>query len=313
MILIIGSEEEYHAKYIHDLLKSKNEDVCYLDTRKLSEEILISWSPSYANIQGILNTDNKEINLSDIKSIYWRWHYGISIPPAENTEECFYIVNMLEREITSNINSLFKSLDCLWVNSFDAIEMHKNKGYQLNLMAKNNIRIPKTFITNNKDNLLSYIETTPHDLIYKPVRGGAHTEKITKDDLTEERLNNLKYSPVKFQEYIEGTDVRVYVIGDKIFAANILADTIDFREHEGAKIEPVDIPDNIKQDCLKIMKLFKLNFSGIDIKHSDRTGEYVFIEANPSPMFTYFEEQSGFPISETLCELLITSIVVPKN
>ncbi len=305
MILIIGSEEEYHSKYIYDLLMSKNQDVCYLDTRRIPKDLLISWSPSYENIQGVLNIDNKKINLSDIKSVYWRWHYGISIPPEENTEEGYYMSNIIEREVSSNLNSLFQSLDCLWVNSFDAIEMHKNKGYQLNLMAKNNIRIPKTFITNDKEELLSYIDDTAHDLVCKPVRGGAHTEKITKEDLTDERLNSLKLSPVKFQEYIEGTDVRVYVIGDKIFAANILADTVDFREDEGAKIEPIEIPDNIKQDCLKIMKLFKLNFSGIDIKHSAKTGEYVFIEANPSPMFTYFEQESGYPISEALCELLI--------
>lgn len=305
VILIIGSKEEYHAKYIYDLLESKKQDVCYLDTRRISEEILISWFPSDTPIQGLINIDNKKINVSDIKSVYWRWHYGITIDPAEHTEEAYYIANMQEREVTSNINSLFQCFDCLWVNSFDAIEMHKIKGYQLNLMAKNNIRVPKTFVTNDKDELLDYIEKTPHELICKPVRGGAHTEKVTKETLSEERLDSLKYSPVKFQEYIEGTDVRVYVIGDKIFAANILADTIDFREHEGAKTEPVEIPDNIKQDCLKIMKLFKLNFSGIDIKHCKQTGEYVFIEANPSPMFTYFEKQTCYPISEALCDLLI--------
>jgi glutathione synthase/RimK-type ligase-like ATP-grasp enzyme len=35
------------------------------------------------------------------------------------------------------------------------------------------------------------------------------------------------------------------------------------------------------------------------------TGEYVFLEANPSPMFIHFERQTGFPITEKLVNLLM--------
>jgi hypothetical protein len=35
------------------------------------------------------------------------------------------------------------------------------------------------------------------------------------------------------------------------------------------------------------------------------TGEYVFLEANPSPMFLNFEHQTGFPIIQKLVKLLM--------
>ncbi|MCK7527854.1 MAG: hypothetical protein MZV64_64715 [Ignavibacteriales bacterium] len=126
-------------------------------------------------------------------------------------------------------------------------------------------------------------------------------------DFSGNKLEYLKYSPVQFQEMIKGVDVRVYGIEDKIFIAEIrAAKTLDFRGDKDAEIVPVELPEKIKQDCLKIMELFDLKFYFVtDIRYNKETDEYVFIEANPSPMFTYFENKSGYPISESLVNLLI--------
>ncbi|EKE02772.1 MAG: hypothetical protein ACD_20C00334G0001 [uncultured bacterium] len=304
MILIIGSEEEYHSWHIYNLLKAKEEEVCYFDSRKIPKDILINWAASNETIKGSLIIEGRNVNLEDIKSVYWRWYYGISIEPVDNKPESIFISQMVEREFISTIESLFASMDCLWVNSLNAVEMHRKKAYQLNILAKNGIRVPKTLITNNKDSLLPFFEANNGQLIYKPVRGGAHTEKINQEDFIDTRLNSLKYSPVQFQEFIDGVDIRVYVIGNKVFAAKIKAKTVDFRSDPEAELIPVELPDNIKEDCFKIMGLLDLKFSGIDIRQN-KDGEYVFIEANPSPMFTFFEEKTGFPISGSLIKMLI--------
>lgn len=304
MILVIGSSEEYHSQHIYNLLKAKNENICYFDSRTFPENLPISWIASDPTINGNLKINGQKISLKDIKSVYWRWHYGIDIIPSDRTSEALYIAQMKERESISAMDSLFSAMNCLWVNSIDAIELHKKKTYQLYLMAQNGIRVPKSLITNDKDKIMPFLNENNGQLIYKPVRGGAHTEKLTASDFSEERLNSLKFSPVQFQEFIDGVDIRVYVIGDTVFAAEIRANTIDFREDPDAEIVPVKLPDNIKEDCLKVMKILNLNFSGIDIRRSN-IGEYVFIEANPSPMFVYFEEKSNYPISEKLVDMLI--------
>jgi glutathione synthase/RimK-type ligase-like ATP-grasp enzyme len=48
-----------------------------------------------------------------------------------------------------------------------------------------------------------------------------------------------------------------------------------------------------------------LIFSGIDIRRTP-AGEYVFLEGNPSPMFSYFEKVTGYPISDRLVDLLLS-------
>ena len=301
MILIIGSKEEVHANFIYEKLISEKEDVSFFDTRLIPNNLTISWNPSDCILEkGYFNIEGNKISFSDIKSVYWRNHYGYSQLLAHGDYQLKY---MLEREIESAFNSLFMVSDWLWCNPLTAIEMHKKKTYQLNLMAQNKIRVPKTLITNNKEDIEQFLEENNNKVIFKPVLGGASTQQLSKEDLTKNNLDLLINSPVQFQEMVEGVDIRVYVMGNEIFPAEIKANTLDFRDDKNAKIVPIELPNDVKQNCLKIMPLFNLNYTGIDIRKTPQ-GEYVFIEANPAPMFIHFEKQTGYPISDTLIKLL---------
>lgn len=297
MILIIGSEEEAHSKHIYDALISKKYDVEYFDSRKYPESISLGYMPNSKD--GFIKIEDKKVFLKDIQGIYWRWFYGFNKPNIEDS----FTANMVFRERVSSLNSLFLSLNCNWVNLLKAIELHKTKIYQLDIMAKNGIRIPKTLVTNDSGALVEFWESNNKNVIFKPVLGGAYTKKLTKADLTKERLETLKVSPVQLQECVEGVDIRVYAMGDKIFPAEIQAKTIDFRADTNPNHVPVKLPDDIENDCRKVLDILGLAYSGIDIRKSNE-GEYVFIEANPAPMFIYFEKVTKYPITESLIELL---------
>ena len=45
-------------------------------------------------------------------------------------------------------------------------------------------------------------------------------------------------------------------------------------------------------------------WTGIDLRLTPE-GRYVFLEANPSPMFLGFERQTGLPITDNLAALLV--------
>lgn len=182
--------------------------------------------------------------------------------------------------------------------------MHKTKAYQLNLMAKNNIRIPKTLITNDVEAMREFYEQNNKNIIYKPVSGGAFTKKMIEEDFSESKVKHLKYSPIQLQEYVDGVDVRVYAFKNDIFAAEIQSSAIDFREDKNVQITPIELPQNIIDNCKTILETMHLNYSGIDIKRKEN-GEFVFIEANPAPMFTYFEKMTKYPILDTLIKELL--------
>ena len=123
-------------------------------------------------------------------------------------------------------------------------------------------------------------------------------------NITKTRLQSLKLVPAQFQEYIDGDDIRVYAFKNDIFAVKINSNTVDFREDENAQLTKIELPQKVINDCYKVMKILKLKYSGIDIR-LNKNGEYVFIEANPAPMFIHAEKVTKYPLTKSLIDMLI--------
>jgi hypothetical protein len=299
-IMIIGSERDFHAQLIKDKLLAHGTPCFLYDTMAFPETLKMSLTPKDPKSAGFLVTpEGQKLSLEDITAVYWRYHHGINLSKQVDPE----IGSMIYREIDSALGSLWRNMPyALWVNPVSAIERHRYKTHQLLLMAEAGIRIPDTLVSNDPDAVRAFCHKHGQ-VIYKPVSGGAHTSKVTEADLGDDRLKDLALSPVQFQEMIEGVDVRVYIIGEHLYAAEIRAGTIDFRDNPHAEIVPIEIPDAIAEQCHLLARLFEYRFTGIDLRRSP-DGEYCFIEGNPSPMFAHFEDKTGFPISENLITLL---------
>lgn len=300
MIVIIGAPDEAHSAFMHEKIRRRGERAAYLDTRLFPAHMPLSLTPSQAET-GRIRLEGQHIPLADIRTVYWRYHMGIELPPEIQDP---FLQNMAHREIESAMGSLLRMLDCLWVNSPEAVAMHAYKIHQLRLLHQAGIRIPDTLVTNDPEAVRAFYEAHHGRVIYKPVRGGAHTETLRAEDLQAERLKELAKSPVQFQECIDGVDVRVYLVGKELFPAEIRSETLDFRADPRAKIVPLALPDAVAADCFKLAELLGLVFSGIDVRRTPE-GEYVFLEGNPAPMFIHFEQQAGYPISDRLTDLLI--------
>jgi glutathione synthase/RimK-type ligase-like ATP-grasp enzyme len=209
------------------------------------------------------------------------------------------------REIQSAIGCFYRMAQhAKWVNSIHSIEDHLYKGYQLQLLSRVGIRIPKTLISNQPEDVKAFFDDCNGEVVFKPVAGGAHAQALTKQDLTPQRLSALAKSPVQFQERIYGVDIRAYAIGNELYAAEIQANSLDFRDDPNAPIIKTTLPDPIAQSCNDLIKVLGYQYSGIDIKRTP-DGEFIFLEGNPCPMFYHFEKITGFPITEALIKLLI--------
>lgn len=301
MILIIGSPEESHSAFIHEKIRARGEAAAFIDTTRFPLHSTITLSPDRNEVCFFEPVAGKKINLSEVRSVYWRTYTGISVPRSVSAP---YERDMAFREIESCIGSMFRMMDCLWVNSPAAIEMHVYKAHQLQLLHRRHIRVPQTLVTNDAEALREFYERLDGKVIFKPVRGGAHTARLTDADFSPARLRELAQAPVQFQELIEGVDVRVYFVGGELFAAEIRSRTLDFRDDPDAEIVPIDLPAAVAADCVTLANTLGLEMSGIDVRRTP-TGEYVFFEGNPAPMFMHFEERTGYPISERLVDLLI--------
>ena len=298
-ILILGNSSDEHARHLKQALTEADVKVNYLDTRRFPTQLRISWQPK-TQIGSLQLSDGYQLEFQDIKSVYWRSFTGVEVPNLEESYQQMVAFN----DSMSALRTMLQACDARWVNSWQAYQFHKEKPLQLSQVKQSWVKIPDTLITNNPEQVISFAQL--HEkVIFKPVYGGAHTQILTDSHLEPERLNlALSISPITIQEYIPGTNIRSYVIADSVYSAEIRSNSLDFREDFQAQLIPIDLPTRVKQDCFTIAKALHLEWTAIDWRRTPG-GEYFFLEANPSPMFIHFEQQTGFPITDKLVNLLM--------
>ncbi|HEY9766888.1 MAG TPA: hypothetical protein V6C71_00070 [Coleofasciculaceae cyanobacterium] len=298
-ILILGNASDAHAAHIEQALTQAGATVDYWNTRLFPTQLRISWRPD--TLAGeLMLPKGRQLNFQNIKSVFWRNFSSVSVPSLKDSHQQQVAFN----DSMSALRSLMQACPARWINSWQAYQFHKEKPLQLCKVKQIGVEIPATLIGNSPERITEFAKIYDR-VIFKPVYGGAHTQFLTKELLEPQRLSRvLSISPVTIQEYIPGTNIRSYVIDGSVYTAEIRSPALDFREDREAELLPVKLPPLVQQQCLTIAKALMLEWTAIDWRRKP-TGEYIFLEANPSPMFIHFERQTGFAITERLVNLLM--------
>src|SRR5947208_7674764 len=111
--------------------------------------------------------------------------------------------------------------------------------------------VPATALTNDPEEVRDFAARHPRS-IFKPVQGGAHTRILTPAHLTDENLKNLAYAPVTVQEEVAGTNIRVFVAGDRVMACEVQAETLDFHDTADPRIVKHELPPATEAMCRRI-------------------------------------------------------------
>jgi glutathione synthase/RimK-type ligase-like ATP-grasp enzyme len=138
-----------------------------------------------------------------------------------------------------------------------------------------------------------------------------HTELVTPEDLVASQ--SVALAPVLVQGYVEKSlEVRVTVVGDQSFAAEIQSQASAHTVVDSRKLDHVRtpylvhaLPDEVAARCVALTHRLGLCYSTIDlVRRPD--GEYVFLEINPVGEYHWVEVRTGLPITAAICELLVT-------
>lgn len=191
------------------------------------------------------------------------------------------------------------------VNRTAPMGSNSSKPYQAQLIRQY-FAIPETLITNDPKEVLAFRERHKR-IVYKSISGvRSIVREFTDGDL--DRLSDLRWCPVQFQQLITGVDIRVHVVGANVFATSVASNGIDYRyahqqEHGEATLAAVTIPDEVAVACVELTRALGLEFAGVDLKLSDN-GEIYCFEANPSPAYSYYEVATQQPIARALARYL---------
>jgi glutathione synthase/RimK-type ligase-like ATP-grasp enzyme len=157
-------------------------------------------------------------------------------------------------------------------------------------------------ITNDPE-LVRAFRARHQRIIYKSISGvRSIVQTFSDEDLA--RLENIRWCPTQFQAFVEGTNVRVHTIGQKVFATAINTDATDYRYAERqsgdhAELREVELSDELAEMCVGLSEGLGLAFAGIDLKITPGNRVYCF-EVNPSPAFSYYEGNTGQPIAKAV-------------
>jgi glutathione synthase/RimK-type ligase-like ATP-grasp enzyme len=298
VVLVLGGEQDRHATHMQAALTQANCVSHLVDTALFPGQICISLVPDEATGSVVLPTGDR-LAFEQIRSVYWRTLSRLEIPQLDDPEQQRIAAN----DAMSTLRSLMQACPARWVNSWQAYQFHKEKPLQLQRASQLGVKIPKTLITNDVEQVIEF--THRHaSVIFKPVCGGVYTKLITSKHLERSRLTQaLRYAPITLQEYVPGTNIRSYVVGGSVFSAEIRSESIDFRTDRQASLIPLEVPEAIAQQSVEITHAFGMEWTAIDWRRTP-DGTYVFLEANFSPMFLHFEQQTQFPITDALVDLL---------
>ncbi len=180
-----------------------------------------------------------------------------------------------------------------------------SKPYQSQLIRDAGFSIPPTCITSGKAALEPFRQKHPA-LIYKSISSvrSIVKELQVKD---EQLLNKLQYLPTQFQQKLTGTNIRVHVVGDALFATKVETGATDYRyarsENKAARLSAFRLPKKIEKNCFALSQRLGLTLCGIDLFLTTDNDYYCF-EVNPSPGYSYFQDNTGQDISGAIAKWL---------
>lgn len=299
--LVLGHAADAHAQHIRDRLRLRGHACHLVQTDAFPDALQLSLYPGAPG--GLLRLqDGTLLELDDIGSVYWRNFCGVSMETSKATRGS--MADVAYYDSMASLRAWFqRDNGTRWFNSWAAFQSHQEKPHQLHLAAAAGVPVAPTYIGNDPQAVLDFCAREP-DLIFKPVYGGAHSQRITAQHLEPERLAQvLRAAPITLQRYIGGTNIRTYAIGETCFALELSSAADDFRADPSARPKAIPMPDSLRPWIRSIMHSLDLNWTAIDWRLS-ASGDYFFLEANPSPMFMGVEEATGLPLTDTLVDAL---------
>lgn len=161
-------------------------------------------------------------------------------------------------------------------------------------------RVPAALLTNDPEQIRAF--AARHGPVIYKAAGGTRTVTGLLDLADTRRLERLSTCPTYFQKYVEGSNVRVHVAGTDVSAVEITSDAVDYRKHI-QKMVPTALSERVAGNCRAVTAALGLIVAGIDLIRAPE-GEWYFLEANPSPAFTFYPDRHE--VGASIARLLVS-------
>jgi glutathione synthase/RimK-type ligase-like ATP-grasp enzyme len=303
MILLWGLTGDGPFDAVHAALKRRNAELALVDQRLLLEtEVELNVDPE---LHASVSVRGERIQLDAARSYYFRT-YDLRRLPAVLAAE--------PRELGLRVGGAVEEALVVWleltraraVNRPSKMASNNSKPYQMEILRAQGFAVPETRLTTDADAVRSFW-TDNGAVIYKSL-SGVRSVVARLGDAHLARLDAVSFCPTQFQRYVPGRDHRVHVVGDDVFACEVISDADDYRYAarrggEAPTLQACTLPLEIQERCVALSRALELPLAGIDLRRAP-DGRWFCFEVNPSPGFTYYEAHTGQPIADAIASYL---------
>jgi glutathione synthase/RimK-type ligase-like ATP-grasp enzyme len=209
----------------------------------------------------------------------------------------------------------------LWVNHPHAAEYAESKLVQLRIARAAGLRVPETIVSNDVARVRGLIARwgrvvfkTFYPQSWRNQSSGRvfSMSAAMLDGSSELPEEAIAMTPGIYQRYIEKIfDIRVSVIGDKLFAIKMLKATgeayFDWRSHShdaDMRAEVFEVSADLEAKLRKVMSSLGIVFGCVELV-ADSEGNLYFLEINQAGQFLFVEDLiPEFPILRAMTAML---------
>lgn len=280
-------------------------------------------SIDYQKEEVIFKFREEFISSKNITSFWYRRGYldnDYSI--SNNNKDLEYLIySHLDSEWDEIIRFFTQAFTNNEIKSLGTYQVKDQKLVQLKYAQKAGLRIPKTFITSSKEDLLLRKKNCDNNLITK---GISVSPSFTFDNISLEGYTELvpnefiqslpdTFFPSLFQESIEKLyELRIFYLKEKfysmaIFSQNNEQTKIDVRKYDDSKPNrsvPYQLPKNIEEKLNHFMISMDLDTGSIDML-VDKNNDFYFLEVNPNGQFGMVSTPCNYYIEREIAKELI--------
>jgi hypothetical protein len=305
MIFLCGIPSETPLRLIANRLEAEGANFVTFNQREFADcDIVLDVEAGHA--AGHLRIHDTVYPLDEFTAIYCRLMDDRCLPELEN-EPAAAPLRLQCRGFHETLTRWMEIAPALLINRAAAVATNMSKPYQAQLIREQGFLVPETLVTNDPA-LVTDFRAQHKQIVYKSIssmRSIVHT--LEDDDLS--RLDHIRWCPTQFQAFIEGTNLRVHVVEDEVYACAVDTEAIDYRYAaqqcgKPAALRQVDLSEELATKCVDLSRALGLTFSGIDLKVTPADEVFCF-EVNPSPAYTYYECNTGQAISKAVAHRLM--------
>lgn len=307
MIFILSIFQDLHALTVQRHVREAGRTECHvIECDRIAQRDFMGYGVNYLIGNRILTSEGFHVSLCDSDVVWLRTASSHQILDFPVEDEGAKVI--IDSDSVGGLTGLLAShFHGKWISTREATYRAADKIGQLQAAHESGFRVPRTLVSQSRDDVVALYESCAGAIIVKTIVGapGPLLQTVKLDNPAASDAATFAAAPAIYQEYIQGCDhLRLNCFGDRSFAALIRTDDLDWRVNLNVPITSYPVPPSLHHRVRTVLDRLGLEMGIVDLKLTPG-GEPVWLEVNPQGQFLFLDALTDLHLAERFTDYLI--------